>query len=464
MAEKETEEKKVKKPTTQKLTPEEKAIKKEKHKNKVEIDHSIASPIVAEKAVKKELKSRRLAKILGIFVALSLIITAIVYIALLNIEPNNIKIITSSDVTGERLQVSFTGSEWGSTLYCDGPDNMHDLSYNPIYGREHIYTIEEVQKLLCSQNPELGIYSGDSFIAGLYAAKNTSNSAQLVKVSMSLEFNGKNLHQACRVLIGTAVRSDSDIKRDLTLEYDDEGNEIGVNIHDATKAYDVGVEVYAALSTNDKLYGTNINNDKEYGDEYVEYIAYPIASADPNITLAQIDAEADADAQMKGWKATIPFESDKQIFNRYEKLQPGEYLYVFMEVWFEGSDFDCVDSKVGGYVKLEMDNKVVTADSLTNKNISLIKNKIETICTQFGVTKKADVTYDENTLLTDYNINTLSDKKNLVNNILAPAYWTMPGEWQYDGDSMLESATTLRGIAQYLSQYARIRNSYMLGQ
>lgn len=462
------------------LSPEEAQPKKKKEKaekpvkekkGKTALPEGWSDPITAEKKVKKELNTRKLIKFLATFVAVVLLLSAVIYIALLYIKPNNFEIKTSTDIAGQYLKVSFDGpgegSIWRSELKCEGPEEMWDLSYNSVYGREHIFTIEEVQEMLVSEKPLPGIYSGEHFLAGMYVAKNDSPFSQYVKTTMSLEFNEARLQDACRVLVGTCIRSNDNINPDYTDSFDADGNKIHMNhseINEKTHLYNLGVEVYAALSYNERLESTQLNQiyGRTLDTGLLECIAYPIETGDASKPMDEIELIIDDEDRANGYKSTVPFESEDRIFTKYAKLEPEEYMYVFIEIWFEGSDFDCVDSKLDGYVVMNVDNKIVQEYSYAYKNMEYLENKIPEILSEQKITAKEGEEFTLSTPLSDYKINTIQEKEKLITFLIeAPrsiAYWhvdTKPGE-ESKASEFLESCNTLEDIAVYLSRYCEI--------
>lgn len=462
------------------LSPEQTETKKKKgkeakpekeKKGKTQLPEGWSDPITAEKKIKKELNTRKLAKVLGFFIAVVLLLSAILYIALMYIKPNNVQIKTSTDIAGQYLKVSFDGPGeggiWKSELKCDGPEEMWDVSYNPVYGREHIYTIEEVQEMLASEKPLPGIYSGEHFIAGMYVVRNDSSDSQYVRTTMSLEFDGAKLQDACRVLVGTCIRSDENINLDYVDTFDEDGNKIHMphsQISENTQNYNIGVEVYAAPSYNERLENSQINQiyGRTLETGLLEYIAYPMATADASKPIEEIDMSADEEDRANGYKMTTFFEDTDTIFSKYAKLDPNEYMYVFIEIWFEGSDFDCVDSKLGGYVVMNVDNKIVLENAYAYKNMEFLENKIPEILSEQGIKVKEGDEYTLTTPLSEFKCETISQKENLITFLInAPrsiAYWhvdTKPGH-ESEASAFLESCNTLEDIAIYLSRYCEI--------
>ncbi len=293
--------------------------------------------IVASKKVKREETRRKLKRAMLILLVFSLIVTSVVYVMLLFIEENSVRITASSNNKDKSISLSIDNEYWTPYLNVGGPKYLKDLSYNAIYDREPIDKIEHVRELLNADSVETGSLHGNEFIRFSFMLKNTGTQPALVSYEMSLEFDDHKLHDAVRVMWGQSFKSD----------YDPEGAESRSD-----------VKIYASLSNNPRLASTAINADRTAEDGYLEYVAYPVGSDKNDFSLARYENETIAEpadrakAVEEGYFAATPFESDSYIFQREETLAVGDIMYCYVCIWIEGSDFDCVDSKLGGYCKL----------------------------------------------------------------------------------------------------------------
>ena len=120
-------------------------------KEKAQLQKEWEDSIVANKRVKGEEVRRKLKRALLFLLVVSLIITSVVYIMLLFLDENNIRV-TASSTHGKKISLSMDNDMWSPYLNGKGPNEMHDISYNRIYEKEKIPTIEEVSMIL--QNPD----------------------------------------------------------------------------------------------------------------------------------------------------------------------------------------------------------------------------------------------------------------------------------------------------------------------
>lgn len=245
---------------------------------------------------------------------------------------------------------------WTPYLNVDGPKNMWDLSYNKIYNREQIDTIAQVKEMLDADDVQMGAMHGEKFIRFTFMLKNTGTEPALIDYEMTLEFDKYKLQDAVRVMWGQSFKSDSGIGTD------DSRTETAI---------------YASLSRNERLYGTDINfwrkGDLQNGlpiadeligkprtkdDGFIEYVAYPVGSDKTDFSLTNyennlfLDSKKREEAVEAGYFATTPFYSDEYIFQRQTELAVGDIMYCYVCIWLEGSDFDCIDAKLGGYCKI----------------------------------------------------------------------------------------------------------------
>ena len=326
--------------------------KKEQSRLKKEWEDSI----VASKKVKREESRRKLKRAMLILLVFSLIVTSVVYVMLLFIQENNVRITASSNNREKSISLSIDNEYWTPYLNANGPEHMWDVSYNKIYGREILDTMAEVKEKLAADKVEVGEFNGEKFIRFTFMLKNTGTDSAYIDYEMTLDYDKYNLQNAVRVMWGESYKNE-------TL--------------DETKSTDV--KIYAALSDNERLYGTNANfwkvgdivngvpltaEDERIGqrrtkaDGFIEYVAYPLGSDSPRFDLLQYennmyaDSDSYAAAIEAGYFATTPFYDNDFVFRRTTQLDRGDIMYCYVSIWLEGSDFDCVDSVVGGFCKI----------------------------------------------------------------------------------------------------------------
>lgn len=297
--------------------------------------------IVASKKVKREETRRKLKRAMLILLVFSLIVTSVVYVMLLFIEENSVRITASSNNREKSISLSVDNEYWTPYLNVGGPKHLRDLSYNSIYSvlfdKEPIEKIEKVRAMLDADDVQTGTMHGNEYICFSFMLKNTGTMPAKVSYEMSLAFDEHKLHDAVRVMWGQSFKSD----------YDPSG--------EGSRS---DVKIYASLSDNPRLASTAINAQRTAEEGYLEYVAYPEGSDVPTFSLARYENEDLADPEVKakaveeGYFAATPFASDSYIFQRETELAVGDIMYCYVCIWVEGSDFDCVDAKLGGYCKL----------------------------------------------------------------------------------------------------------------
>lgn len=286
--------------------------------------------IVASKRVKREENRRKLKRAMLILLVFALIVTSIVYVMLLFIQENNVRITANSRTQDKAIALSMDDEHWTPYLNAQGPETLWDISYNKAYGREQVKTIEEVTALLEADDFVTGAMNGKDFICFTFMLKNVGDNDALVNYEMTLENDQHNLQNAVRIMWGESYKSGE---------------------------YPTDVKVYAALSDDQRLAGTNINVNRTSEDGFIEYLAYPVGSDNSTFDLIEYESTlADYESIMAsreaGYIATEPFFSNDFIFKRETQLAKGDIMYCYVCIWLEGSDFDCIDKAIGGYCKL----------------------------------------------------------------------------------------------------------------
>lgn len=295
--------------------------------------------IVTSKKVKREEMRRKLKRAMLIMLVFSLIVTSLVYVMLLFIQENNIRITATNRSAQKSISLSMDNDFWTPYLNAEGPDDMWNVSYDPRYLKEKVDTMGEVAQKLESTDFTLGSQNGEQYIRFTFMLKNTSNDSAHINYEMTLEFDEQhNLHDAVRVMWGQSFKN--------------ENEELNKNTH---------VEIFAALSGNERLAGSRINRDRTAEQGYLEYVAYPggfTADVHPGQKYYYVKdyEELNKDAigvdANNGFIAATPFDSDEFVFQREVDMDKGDIMYCYVCIWLEGSDFDCVDERLGGYCKL----------------------------------------------------------------------------------------------------------------
>ncbi len=328
------EQKKGKKQKPDKVSKSDKKASRAAAKEKSRLNKEWEESIVASKRVKQEENRRKVKRAMLAIIVFALIVTSLVYVMLLFVQENNVRITASSNHKEKSISLSADNATWTPFIKAAGPDKMIDLSYNTIYAREEIPTVEEVKSRLASNNVELGNMSGESYIAFGFMLRNDSEEGAYVQARMGLEYNDKGLQKAIRVMWGESFRD---------------------------RPEEATVDVYAALSDDQRLEGTGINIDRTKEDGFIEYAAYPLGSDNGGYDLLEYERDINTswekkkEAEKNGYFATTPFESDDAVLDKRIVMAKGDIVYFYVVIWIEGSDFDCDDSVLGGYVKMDID-------------------------------------------------------------------------------------------------------------
>ncbi len=327
-------------PKTQKLSKAEKKSLKskagEKHKSQKEWEDSI----VSNKRVKREENRHKIKVAMICILIFALITTSTVYLMLLFVEENSIRI-TASNGQSYSMALSMDRENWSPYLSAPGPKNMWNVSYNTDYDTERVPNVEDARGMVTSLAPILGVIKNDNFINFSFVLKNTTSGTGIMPVimEMSMKANDSGLEKAMRVM------------------WSERFDRTGV----------VNSFVYAVASDNTRLAGLTVNAGKT--ENFVEMIAYPIGSGGTNggdnptdkyYNPANYEKDttiSDDVKHQKGFLATTPFYSNNQVFLRNATMQPGEMLIVNVVIWIEGSDYDCTDDKLKGSLSLSINFK-----------------------------------------------------------------------------------------------------------
>lgn len=302
--------------------------KKEEAKLKKEWEDSI----VASKRVKREEIRRKFKQATVILLVFSLVVTSVVYIMLLFTQENNVRITANSKDQDTSISLSMDNDMWTPYINAKGPESIWDISYNPVYHREKIDTVEEVRNKLSANEVQIGEQNGDRFIRFTFMVKNTGRYEANLNYEMTLDYDRRGLQNAVRVMWGESRK-----------------NLMGED--------SVDVRIYAARSNNPRLNGTQANYGTDPEDGYIEFVAYPWGSDDSSFDMLEYERTLSSpsaydEARANGYFATTPFISDSYVFQEHTTLAQGDIMYCYVCIWVEGSDFDCVDSALGGFVKL----------------------------------------------------------------------------------------------------------------
>ncbi|MCQ2602899.1 MAG: hypothetical protein MJ193_03105, partial [Clostridia bacterium] len=239
---------------------EEKALEKEQEKEIARYKKEWEQSLIASKRVKREEIKRKLKKALLILLVISLLITSTVYVMLLFIEANNVRITASS--AGEKtISLSFDKEHWSPYLDIDGPSEMTNVSYSLAYPEAHaqIPTVAEMKALTENMLFDANAKGGDSSKANViefsFFLENTSEQDIPLFYQMNLACDKHGLQDTIRVAWV-------------------ESNNMLIPETDA--------RIYASRSTDPRMSWSKVDAlGNTYEDGGVEYIAYPVGSDNP---------------------------------------------------------------------------------------------------------------------------------------------------------------------------------------
>lgn len=352
---------KPKKVKAHRMTKEEKAAAREAAKNKSKRQKEWEDSLVANKRVKREELKRKMKRAMLILLVFSLILTSVVYIMLLFIDENNIRI-TASSKDDKSISLSFDKITWTPYLDVDGPDNMWNISYNPVYKLDEVPSLGEIEvKMADAELGQVGgNHSAENVIEFCFYMRNNSDVAVPYGFEMLLESNDKGLEDCMRVIWANHIIGTDPNREDRP---------------------QTTINCYASLSSDPRLSYNKVGaNGIEYEQGGVEKIAYPQGSE--TFTEEQLKMYEQGkvlgyngdwkDVNLKdgqgndmynsvneflsatGYVDTTPFYSEDYVLHEESYLDVGEMLCVYVCIWIEGSDFDCVDSALGGYITLSI--------------------------------------------------------------------------------------------------------------
>ncbi len=356
-------EEKPQKVKNHRMTKEEKEAAREAAKNKSRAQKEWEDSLVANKRVKREEMKRKLKRAMIILLAFSLILTSIVYIMLLFIEENNIRI-TASSSSDKSITLSFDKIHWTPYLDVDGPDNMWHVSYNPVYDLEKIPTKADVlQTFEKIEGGEVigGNFSQANVIEFCFYLRNNSEVPVPYNFDIALESNNLGLEDCMRVLWGThiigtnpdrvdrpqtAINCYASLSQDSRLAY----NMIGADgiLYESGGVEKIAYPMNADFFTEEQL--QKYEEGLEFDQIKMEYVPVNLNDKEGNLMYDSVDDYLTA----TGYANTVPFHSEDYVLKGESYLDVGEVLCVYVCIWIEGSDFDCKDSALGGYISLSV--------------------------------------------------------------------------------------------------------------
>lgn len=180
----------------------------EDKRNEAKLKKEWEDSIVASKRVKREEIRRKVKQATVILLVFALVVTSVVYVMLLFTQENNVRITASSKNEDTSISLSMDNDIWTPYLNANGPESIWDISYNPVYNREKIDTVEEVREMLSASDVEIGDRNGEKFIRFVFMVKNTGKYATNLSYEMTLDYDKRGLQNAVRVMWGESRKSD----------------------------------------------------------------------------------------------------------------------------------------------------------------------------------------------------------------------------------------------------------------
>ena len=314
--------------------------------------------IIANKRVKRELTRKKVTKALALILILSLLLTSVVYVMLLFIEENSIRI-TATSKDERTISLSDNGDIWAPKLNVEGPERMWNISYNPDYemmdlSEQTVPTYESFLEKITSSTQDTAITgmmstSKDFYIAFSFMLKNTSD-IMTDNIEFSISMNVESSGQ----------RRSYGLVNCLRVMWIEEYGNIAEHIQDPNHS-----GVYATASTNEQIINMQyqlFNMTDEEGNKPTsvpEKWAYPAKMVNETKGTLDLKYAWTEEDITNGFKDTIPFASSDKIFEYESYLVPEEVVRFVVVVWIEGSDFDCNDEALDSYVSLGIDFQVL---------------------------------------------------------------------------------------------------------
>lgn len=309
--------------------------------------------LVASKRVKREELKRKFKRVMLIMLVFSLITTSIVYLMLLLIEENNIRITAkSSEESG--ISLSIDRSNWTPYLDMTGPTSMWNTSFNPNAPIvAEIPRFDEIAALVSDPNSMGGNYGADqqktNIIEFCFFLRNEGGGNVPFVMNMTLASNEKGLEDSIRIIWAEGYSQSAPDRENSSVKC------YASRATDERMAYNNYVEKVAYPETT---YWTTEDfqhyeqGEKAYGETY-----QPINLNDGQGNPLYNSVEQYLNTT--GYVNTVPFFGDSMVLDKESYLVGSEILCVYVCVWIEGSDKDCTDAALGGYVTLAINFSVI---------------------------------------------------------------------------------------------------------
>lgn len=257
------------------------------------------SYLISNRNVRKQARKRNVALFMTAFIAVTVVLGAIVYGISLMIQHNNLKILI--DKAGSNVLSLSSSADFGAgseVLALGGPRYMDNVSLVDFYPR-----VEEIRATEGAYKPD-----DSKFLAATFYLKNVTDKPQTYSEAVALREVTQSLDSAMRVML---------VKE---------------------KNGEVSEEVYAKAVAKD--------GGSAYDENAMPEEVCPKQFFGRNGKF--VESEEDV------WYAT-PFVSSQYAMYRTEnQIDPGEVVKYSIIVWLEGWDEDCVDARLGGTIRLEL--------------------------------------------------------------------------------------------------------------
>ena len=327
---------------------------KEKLSAKEKAQKEWEDSIVANKKVKREITRKKVTKILALILILSLLLTSIVFVMLLFIEENSIRITANSNKE-RTISLSNDGDIWAPVLNVEGPDKMWNISYNSEYEGKSIS--EQTVPSISSFKDIIDAASEDQSVTGMLSTKEDNYIAFAFMLKNTSELSAENININIKMNIeASGKRYKYGIVDAIRVMWIEEYGDVAAHILD-----DNHTGVYASKSKNQAVIDMQYelfnvtDDDGNKPTEVVEKIAYPIGMVNDAKQTFKLDYIWTEDDVNRGFTDTIGFVSDNAVFDYESYLVPQEVVRFVVCVWIEGSDFDCNDGALESFVSLSID-------------------------------------------------------------------------------------------------------------
>lgn len=280
--------------------------------------------IYVRKSVERRVHRRKLATVFLVFVLIALLLTGTVYAVLAFVDNNDFRITIDRGRGVLALSENSSFVNKTSQLTTRGPTKMLDMTYTELPFYEF--------------RTKDGSYSMDEYYyASSFYLTNLGNEDCTYRELLFLTNTMKQLEDCVRVLIISEV-----------LDMDEEGNYVQRSLS----------EDFSAMEW--------ICYAKAKADGSAEQVAYQNARDGGTLRLVT-DPNSNAEDNTSPWMCTNFVDGDNSIVSTplYKTIGPKARVRYTIAIWFEGTDPETVDSRIGGQITIRFGFSTLSQEEQT---------------------------------------------------------------------------------------------------